>query len=141
MIRLRTSTRIPAFGRLCPPLGEAQGGDQDVDVLPGVHLLHCHAKDQLQALGGFMEDYRYVVLVIREDHIQYFGLGIQLLGTILEEQELKQVSHHLLQSFLGQGLHRAEEETEGEKAEGAAAFLHLRPQGLPLYLASASPGS
>ena len=94
------------MGRLCPPLSEAQGEDQDVDVLPDVHLLHCHDKDQLQALGSFTEDHRYVVLVIREDHIQYFDLGVQLLGTILEEQVLQQISHHLLQSFLGQGLHK-----------------------------------
>ena len=35
--------------------GEAQGGDQDVGVLAGVHLLH--AKDQLHALRGLAEDH------------------------------------------------------------------------------------
>ena len=30
--------------------GESQGGDHDVDVLAGVHLLHLDATDQLQAL-------------------------------------------------------------------------------------------
>ncbi|KAB0344185.1 hypothetical protein FD754_021111 [Muntiacus muntjak] len=58
--------------------GEAQGGDQDVGVLRWE-----------------------VLLVIPEDLIQHFHLGGHLLGSILEEQELQQVSHHPIQNFLG----------------------------------------
>nr|XP_031302369.1 uncharacterized protein LOC105106552 isoform X3 [Camelus dromedarius] len=78
---------------LHPITGEAQGGDQDVQVLLGVHLLHIHPKDQLHALRGLAEDHREVVLVCSED-TQHFCPGGRLLPAILEEQEAHQVSHH-----------------------------------------------
>ena len=73
--------------------GETQGGDQDISVLIGVHLLHLQAKDHLKALPGFKDYQREVVLVIFKDTIQHFCLCDRLLGDILAEQESHQLIH------------------------------------------------
>lgn len=68
-------------------------------------------------------------------------LGFSSLAQYLRSRYFNRLAIISFRASWGKASTRAEEETEGEKAEGAAAFPHLRPQGLPFYLASASPGS
>ena len=110
-------------------IGEAQGGNHDVDGC-SVYLPHIYTKDQQNALNRLAEDHWVVLLVIPEDRIHQFGIGGWLLGSILAEQELHHVSHHFIQSFLGQGLlSRARRDWAGGGRRGCS-LPSLSPQEL-----------